>query len=718
MDIREILMKELSLKAFQVENAIALIDEGKTIPFIARYRKEATGEMSDTVLRQFDERLRYLRGLAERKEQVSRLIEEQGKLTEALLQALEKAMTLQEVEDIYQPFRQKKRTRATVAKEKGLGPLADILMEGREDAAARAEEFINEEKGVASVKEAVEGAMDIAAEVIAEDFELKKVLRELVFGEALLETSAKKDAEEKEHFQVYKMYHDYREPVQKMPPHRILAVNRGEKEEILKVKLEYPWEKLTAIAEKSYIRSPLHEALMRETIEDSLKRLMLPSLERELRSVISEKAEERAIQVFGENIGNLLMQSPISGKCVLGWDPAYRTGCKIAVVDETGKVLDTTTVYPTAPQNKVAETKKQILALIEKHGVDIIAIGNGTASRESEAIVSEIVKEAQRKVSFVIVSEAGASVYSASEVGEEEFPDLNVSLRGAVSIARRIQDPMSELVKIDPKSIGVGQYQHDVNQKRLSEVLGGVVEDSVNKVGVDLNTASPSILQYVAGVNKTIAKNIIAYRNEHGKFTSRKQILKVSRLGPAAYEQCAGFLRIKDSKEFLDGTGVHPESYGSTHLLIERLGLTPREIIGSRGKCFEEKVKSLPLKEVAEELGIGLPTLKDIIRELSKPGRDIREENSMAPVLRSDILKIEDLQPDMVLKGTVRNVVDFGAFVDIGIKNDGLVHISQLADRYVKNPMEVVSVGDIVDVRVIGVDLERGKVSLSMKKKA
>lgn len=715
MDIQATLMQEFQLKPFQVENAVALIDEGKTIPFIARYRKEATGEMSDVVLRQFDERLKYLRNLAERKDQVSRLIEEQGKLTDALTKAIEKATTLQEIEDIYQPFKQKKRTRATVAKEKGLEPLAQILAEGKEDILLHAAKYIDAEKEVATVEDAVQGAMDILAEVIADDFELKKQLREVVFDEALLETSPKKGAEEKEDFLVYKMYHEYAEKAAKMPPHRVLAVNRGEKDDILKVKLEYPWEKLQNLSEKRYLRSAAHEGIIRKVIEDSLKRLILPSLERELRSSITEKAEERAIQVFGENIGNLLMQSPIIGKCVLGWDPAYRTGCKIAVVDETGKVLDTTTVYPTAPQHKVEATKKEILSLIAKHHIDIISIGNGTASRESEMIVSEIVKEAPTKVSFIIVSEAGASVYSASEVGEEEFPDMNVSLRGAVSIARRLQDPMSELVKIDPKSIGVGQYQHDVNQKRLSEVLTGVVEDSVNKVGVDLNTASQSILQYVAGINKTIAKNIITYRNENGKFTKRKQILKVPRLGPAAYEQCAGFLRIKDSGEFLDGTGVHPESYESTYHLIELLGMTPQEIVESKGKIFEEKTKNVNLRELSETLDIGVPTLRDIIKELSKPGRDIREESSMTPILRSDILKIEDLKPDMVLKGTVRNVVDFGAFVDIGIKNDGLVHISQLSDRYVKNPMDVVSVGDIVEVRVIGIDLERGKVSLSMK---
>lgn len=716
MDILKLLQDEFSLKSFQVENTIALIDEGKTIPFIARYRKEQTGEMTDTVLRQFDERLKYLRNLSERKEQVERIIDEQGKLTDLIIKSLEKAVSLQEVEDIYQPFKQKKRTRATVAREKGLEGLCNILMDGIEPLDLKAPEYVDIEKGVETVEDAISGAMDIAAEIIADDFDLKKILRDIVFRESILETSAKKGSEEKEDFLTYKMYHDYREVCHKMPAHRVLAVNRGEKEDILKVKMEHSMDRILSVSAKKYIKNEIHKSHMNLVIEDSLKRLLMPSLERELRSSMTEKAEERAIQVFGENLGNLLMQSPITGKTVLGWDPAYRTGCKIAVVDDTGKVVATTTVYPTAPQHKVEETKKTILSLIDKHEVDIIAIGNGTASRESETIVSEIVKEASRNVSFIIISEAGASVYSASELGEEELPDLNVSIRGAVSIGRRLQDPLSELVKIDPKSIGVGQYQHDVNQKRLAEVLTGVVEDSVNKVGVDLNTASFAILQYVAGINKTIAKNIIKYRDENGKFKSRKEILKVPRLGPAAYEQCAGFLRIKESKEFLDSTGVHPESYKSTYMLLDILDIKVEDIKESKGKVISQKTEGIYLKEISKKIDIGLPTLRDIIKELVKPGRDIRDEGGLAPILRSDILKIEDLSEGMVLKGTVRNVVDFGAFVDIGIKNDGLVHISQLSDKFVKNPMEVVSVGDIVEVRVIDIDLGRGKVSLSMKK--
>ena len=716
MDIVKILQQEFNLKPFQVDNTLALIDEGKTIPFIARYRKEQTGEMTDTVLRQFDERLKYLKNLIERKEQVERIIEEQGKLTAEIQNSLGIAATLQEVEDIYAPFKQKKRTRATVAREKGLEPLSEILMLGEKDVHKEALNFIDEEKGVSNIDEAIAGAMDIVAETIADDFELKKTLRAIVFKEAVIETSTKKGSEEKETFLVYKMYHEYSELCAKMPAHRVLAVNRGEKEDVLKVKLNYPLEKITAIAEKAYIKSDVHKTVMIDTIKDSLNRLMLPSLERELKSNITDMAEERAITVFGENLRNLLMQSPLYSKTVLGWDPAFRTGCKIAVVDETGKVLDYTTVYPTVPLNKVEETKKEILKLIEKHNIDIFAIGNGTASRESEVIVADIVKQSPRKVSFIIVSEAGASVYSASALGEEELPDLNVSIRGAVSIARRLQDPLSELVKIDPEHIGVGQYQHDVNQKRLTEVLTGVVEDSVNRVGVDLNTASHAILQNVAGINKTIAKNIIKYRDENGKFSSRKQLLKVARLGPAAYEQCAGFLRVKESDEILDRTSVHPESYKAAYALLNKLDISKNDAEYPEKTEFASKIESINLKAIADELEIGLPTLKDIAKELSKPGRDIRDEGAMAPILRSDILKLEDLEIGMILQGTVRNVVDFGAFVDIGIKNDGLVHISQLSDKYIKNPMDVVAIGDVVEVRVIDIDRQRGKVSLSMKK--
>ena len=715
MNIADILAKELDLKLYQVENTLKLIEEGKTIPFIARYRKEQTGEMSDTVLRQFDERLKYLINLNDRKQQVHKIITEQEKLSPEIASALEKAATLQEVEDIYAPFKQKKRTRATVAREKGLEELSQILMSASGDVKDAAKDYIDEEKGVLSEQDALEGAMDIAAEIIGDDFELKKMLRDIVFRSAMIETSAKKGSETHEDFDTYRMYHEYTELFAKMPPHRILAVNRGEKKDILKIKLVYPMDRILNICSSKYIKNEKNREYMQLAAEDSLKRLILPSLERELRSTMTETAEERAISVFSENLRNLLMQSPLHGKNVIGWDPAYRTGCKIAVVNDSSKVLETVTVYPFAPQNQQEQTKRKILELCDKYDIDIISIGNGTASRESEALAAEIIKEADRKLAFVIVNEAGASVYSASELGEREFPDMNVSLRGAVSIARRLQDPMSELVKIDPKHIGVGQYQHDVNQKRLTQVLLGVVEDSVNTVGVDLNTASPAILEYVAGINKTIANNIIAYRDENGKLTSKKQLLKVPRLGPAAFEQCAGFLRIKKSKEPLDNTGVHPESYKAAYSLLGMLDIKAEDLGKPEASKKLSEILSSGVKETAENLGIGIPTLKDIIKELSKPGRDIRDEQSMAPQLRSDILKIDDLTEEMVLKGTVRNVVDFGAFVDIGLKNDGLVHISELADKYVKNPMDIVAVGDIVDVRVIKIDRQRGKVSLSMK---
>lgn len=712
MDIQKILMQEFSLKSGQVDNIMTLISEGKTIPFIARYRKEATGGASDTLLRDFDERLKYLTSLSERKSSVINLIEEQGKMTENIRLSLENAMTLQEVEDIYAPFKQKKRTRASVAKEKGLEPLSQILLEGIEKIEDRADEFINEELEVNSKKDAIAGAMDIVAEIIADDFELKKQLRKLLFDTAVIMTSAKKGAEEKEDFSVYKMYMEFSEISSKMPSYRILAINRGEKDDILKVKIDYDFEKFLETAQKSYIKSEIHEDIMTDTITDSLKRLMLPSLERELRSEMTSRAEEKAIAVFGENLSALLMQSPLKNKVVLGWDPAYRTGCKIAVVDETGKVLDTTTVYPTMPQNKVEETSKEITSLINKYKVNIISIGNGTASRESEQIVADIVK-GMDNVYYTIVSEAGASVYSASKLGEEELKDMNVSLRGAVSIARRIQDPMSELVKIEPKSIGVGQYQHDVNQKRLSEVLSNVVEDNVNKVGVDLNTASYSILEYISGITPSIAKNIVKYRDTSGKFKNRDELLKVSRLGQSCFEQCAGFLRVKESDNLLDNTGIHPEAYEKTYKLLEILDVD----IQSENfiKNFTEKIDKFSQKDLANKLEIGIPTLIDIIKELKKPGLDIRDEKNISPVLRSDVLKLEDLSEGMILKGTVRNVLEFGAFVDIGVKNDGLVHISQLSDKYIKNPMDVVSIGDVVNVKVIGIDYDRKKVSLSMK---
>lgn len=712
MDIQKILMQEFSLKSGQVDNIMTLISEGKTIPFIARYRKEATGGASDTLLRDFDERLKYLTSLSERKSSVINLIEEQGKMTENIRLSLENAMTLQEVEDIYAPFKQKKRTRASVAKEKGLELLSQILLEGIEKIEDRADEFINEELEVNSKKDAIAGAMDIVAEIIADDFELKKQLRKLLFDTAVIMTSAKKGAEEKEDFSVYKMYMEFSEISSKMPSYRILAINRGEKDDILKVKIDYDFEKFLETAQKSYIKSEIHEDIMTDTITDSLKRLMLPSLERELRSEMTSRAEEKAIAVFGENLSALLMQSPLKNKVVLGWDPAYRTGCKIAVIDETGKVLDTTTVYPTMPQNKVEETSKEITSLINKYKVNIISIGNGTASRESEQIVADIVK-GMDNVYYTIVSEAGASVYSASKLGEEELKDMNVSLRGAVSIARRIQDPMSELVKIEPKSIGVGQYQHDVNQKRLSEVLSNVVEDNVNKVGVDLNTASYSILEYISGITPSIAKNIVKYRDTSGKFKNRDELLKVSRLGQSCFEQCAGFLRVKESDNLLDNTGIHPEAYEKTYKLLEILDVD----IQSENfiKNFTEKIDKFSQKDLADKLEIGMPTLIDIIKELKKPGLDIRDEKNISPVLRSDVLKLEDLSEGMILKGTVRNVLEFGAFVDIGVKNDGLVHISQLSDKYIKNPMDVVSIGDVVNVKVIGIDYDRKKVSLSMK---
>lgn len=714
MNINRMLKDEFKLKMEQVENAIALIDEGKTIPFIARYRKEQTGEMSDEVLRDFFERLKYLRNLSDRKVSILNSITEQEKLTKEIEEAVEKAMTMVELEDIYEPYKKKRKTRASVAIEKGLEPLANIIMLGQENALKRAVEFINKENGVNSEEEALAGAYDIIAQLIAEDFELKKVIRDIVNNESVIETSLKKDAEQKEEATTYSMYYEFSELAKTIPPHRVLAIDRGEKTDILKVKINHNTEKIYSLISNKYINSKMHEEHMEKIIDDSMKRLLLPSLERELRSELSETAGERAISVFGQNLSKLLMQSPVQGRTVLGWDPAYRTGCKIAVVDETGKLLDACTVYPTKPQGKVEETKKTILGLIDKYKVDIIAIGNGTASRESEQIVVDIIKDAKRQVKYLIVSEAGASVYSASKLGTEEFPDLNVSLRGAISIARRVIDPLAELVKIDPEHIGVGQYQHDVNQTRLKESLSSVVEASVNNVGVDLNTASVSLLSHVSGVSASIAKNIIEYRESVGKFKSRKELLKVKRLGNSAFEQCAGFLRIKESDEVLDNTAVHPESYEKAKALMKELKID-EDAIANNAKEVISKLDEINHKEMAEKLEIGIPTLKDIISELKKPGRDIRE-NLSPVILKSDILDIDDLSIGTKLQGTVRNVVDFGAFVDIGLKNDGLVHISELSDRYVKDPMTVVSVGDIVDVTVIGIDRERNKVKLSMKK--
>ena len=715
MNINNILREEFNLKIQQVENAIALIDDGKTIPFIARYRKEQTGEMSDELLRDFFERLKYLRNLSDRKESITNSIDEQGKLTKELEDAIEKAMTMVELEDIYEPYKKKRKTRASVAIEKGLEPLANIIMLGKEPAESYAKNFVSEDKGVLSEEEAIAGAYDIIAQMIAEDFELKKGIRDIVNNESVIETSLKKDADQKEEAIIYSMYYEFSELAKTIPPHRVLAIDRGEKTEILKVKINHNVDKIETIVRNKYINSKIHESHMEKIIEDSMKRLMLPSLERELRSELTEKAGERAISVFGQNLSKLLMQSPVHGRTVLGWDPAYRTVCKIAIVDETGKLLDTFTVYPTKPQGKVEETRKMILDSIKKFNVDIIAIGNGTASRESEQIVVDIIKGAPRDVKYLIVSEAGASVYSASKLGTEEFPELNVSLRGAISIARRVIDPLAELVKIDPEHIGVGQYQHDVNQARLKESLNSVVEASVNSVGVDLNTASVALLSHVSGISASIAKNIIEYRESVGKFSSRKELLKVKRLGNSAFEQCAGFLRIKESKEVLDNTAVHPESYEKAKALMAELEIDEKDI-SNNSKDIVEKLEKVSSKEMATKLEIGIPTLRDIISELKKPGRDIRE-NLNPVILKSDILDIDDLSIGTKLQGTVRNVVDFGAFVDIGLKNDGLVHISELSDRYVKDPMTVVSVGDIVDVTVIGIDRERNKVKLSMKNK-
>lgn len=713
MRIEQRLAKEFSLRLTQVEGAISLIDEGKTIPFIARYRKEVTGEMSDEVLREFHDRLRYLRNLEDKKEQVANSILEQGKMTEQIKEALEKAQTLVEVEDIYEPYKKKKRTRATIAMEKGLGDLALLIRLGREEVVLKAQDFLSEEKEVHTVEEAIQGALDILAQEIAEDFELKKEVRGLVHESSVLETSPKKDAEEKEDYLTYKMYFEYSQKAKEIPPHRILAINRGEKEDILKVKWSHPDERITALVHKRIPMTEFNRSYLEETCDDALKRLMLPSLEREYRTQMTEQAQERAIEVFGKNLRDLLLQGVLPDVTILGWDPAYRTGCKIAVIDKTGKVLATDTVYPTKPQNKVEETKRKIHALIDKYKVDVIAIGNGTASRESEEIVAQIIAEEKRDVRYIVVNEAGASVYSASKLGTEEFPDMNVSLRGAVSIARRLADPLAELVKISPEHIGVGQYQHDVNQTRLSEVLKGVVEGAVNTVGIDLNTASASLLTYVSGITPSVAKNIIAYREENGSFTRRKQLLKVKRLGESAYEQCAGFLRIKGGEEILDDTLVHPESYQKTYELLKTLEISP-DTLSENNREVSSKMEEVDLREMAGRLDLGLPTLRDIVSELKKPGRDIRERRN--PVdFSKHIMSLEDLEIGMELKGTVRNVLDFGAFVDIGLKHDGLVHISELSDSYVKNPMDVVKIGDIVSVRVIKIDTERQKVGLSMK---
>lgn len=712
MNINDILKKEFNLRDEQINNTIKLIDEGNTIPFIARYRKEMTGEMSDVTLRAFYDKLIYLRNLQSRKDDVIRIIEEQGKLTSEIKVSIEKANTLQEVEDIYAPYKQKKRTRATIAKERGLEQLAlDILNKNISNIDEEASKYINPEKEVNSVEDAIKGANDIIAEIVSDDAKIRKYIRELALREGVIVT--KNSNEEKS---VYDMYYDYSESVKTIAPHRVLAINRGEKEDFLKVKVEINSEKVINYIINEYVndKNLKNKEVIVSAIEDSYKRLIFPSIEREIRNTLTENAQERAISVFGKNVKSLLLQAPVKDKVVMGFDPAFRTGCKIAVVDKNGKLLDTTTVYPTEPQNKVEESKKELKALIEKYNIDIIAIGNGTASRESEKFVSDMIKEIDREVQYIIVSEAGASVYSASELANEEHPDINVSLRGAISIARRLQDPLAELVKIDPKSIGVGQYQHDLNQKKLEGVLDGVVEDSVNSVGVDLNTASYSLLEHIAGISKTIAKNIVAYREENGDFTSRAQIKKVKRLGPQAFTQCAGFMRIEGAKNPLDNTGVHPESYDICKNMLDMLGYSLSDVENKNISDIDSKVEAIGIKELSDKLQVGEVTLKDIIAEIKKPGRDPREEG-IKPILRTDVLKIEDITEGMILKGTVRNVVDFGAFVDIGIKNDGLVHKSEMSKGFVKDPMTVVTVGDIVDVKVIGVDMNKKRVALSMK---
>ena len=717
--------EELNVKNTQVENAVKLIDEGNTIPFIARYRKEVTGGLSDEILRSLFERLNYLRNLETRKQEVIKSIDEQGKLTDELTIAIASAETLAEVEDLYRPFKQKKKTRATVAKAKGLEPLAKIIYEQKEtkDISEIAKDFINidklseedkknKDKVVASAEDAIQGALDIIAEDISDNAKYRKYIKKVCYHEGTIVTKATKPDEKSN----YEMYYDFSEQVSKLPSHRILAINRGEKEEFLKVSLLKPEAKILYYMQKDIIvgKTQFTDMLI-STISDAYTRLIEPSIEREIRSDLTEKAEEKAIKVFGKNAKQLLLASPIKGKTVMGFDPAYRTGCKIAVIDETGKVLDIATVYPTEPQNDVEGAKKVLLDLINKDHVDMIAIGNGTASRESEMFVADLIKEVKHDICYAIVSEAGASVYSASKLATEEYPDINVSIRGAISIARRLQDPLAELVKIDPKAIGVGQYQHDVNQKKLSESLTGVVEDSVNKVGVDVNTATPSLLSYVSGINNTIAKNIVKYRDENGKLKERKELLKVPKLGKVAYEQCAGFIRIPDGINPLENTAVHPENYEQTEKLLSKLGFNKNDLKNrEKLNSLKEKLATVNVSQLSKELNIGEMTLTDIIEELSKPGRDPREDMPK-PVLRNDVLKFEDLTIGMVLTGTVRNVIDFGAFVDIGVKYDGLVHLSEMSEKYIKSPSEVVSVGDVIKVKVIKIDPEKKKVGLSMK---
>ena len=709
MNINHIIANELSVKLWQVDAAIKLIDEGNTIPFIARYRKPVTGELNDEQLRTLDERLKYLRNLEEKKKTVVDSITEQGKMTDEIMSKIAMAETIVAVDDIYRPYRPKRKTRATEAKAKGLEPLADIFLkqEKNKNPEEEAKAFVNEEKGVANAAEAIQGAKDIIAEMVSDNDEFRKAIRNIVVKHGLI-VSNTKNPEEKT---PYENYYDYSEGVNKIPGHRILAINRGEKEKVLNVKIEMPEENIIASLDKVIIKGESQfKPLLKEAIEDGFKRLIKPAIEREIRSQLTEKAEDGAITVFGQNLKQLLMQPPIAGRNVLGWDPAFRTGCKLAVVDNTGKVLYTTVIFPTAPQNKVAESKKIVLDIIKKYNVSLISLGNGTASRESEAVIVDIIKECPTKVEYIIVNEAGASVYSASKLATEEFPNFDVGQRSATSMARRLQDPLAELVKIEPKAIGVGQYQHDMNQKKLGEALNGVVEDCVNKVGVDLNTASASLLEYISGISKAIAKNIVAYREENGRFTDRRELLKVAKLGPKAFEQCAGFMRIQGGKNPLDATSVHPESYEAVEKLFAKQGFTKEQYFGDGPTAIYIK----DYKKLAEELGIGEITLHDIIKELGRPGRDPREDMPK-PILRSDVLDMKDLKEGMILKGTVRNVIDFGAFVDIGVHQDGLVHISRISDKYIKHPLEAVSVGDVVDVKVISVDLNKKRIGLSMR---
>ena len=711
MDIILALTKELNVEKWQIEAAVKLIDEGNTIPFISRYRKEVTGALNDEVLRNLNDRLTYLRNLEEKKTQVLSSIEEQGKLTEELKKQILEAQTLVVVEDLYRPYRPKRRTRATIAKEKGLEPLANIILLQMTDKSLEeeAKAFVSEEKEVTTVEVAISGAKDIVAESISDKADYRSEIRERTFRKGMLVSTAKKPEETS----VYEKYYEYEERVEKMPGHRVLAINRGEKEKFLGVKIEAPTEEILGYLQREIItrKNPNTQDVLKEAIEDSYNRLIAPAIEREIRNSMTEKAEDESIKVFKKNLQQLLMQPPIVGKVVLGWDPAFRTGCKLAVVDETGKVLDTVVIYPTAPTTpaKIASAKETLKKLIKKYNVSLISLGNGTASRESEQIIVELLKEIPEKVQYVITNEAGASVYSASKLATEEFPNFDVGQRSAASIARRLQDPLAELVKIDPKSIGVGQYQHDMNQKKLGEALSGVVEDCVNKVGIDLNTASVSLLEYISGISKAIAKNIVAYREENGRFESRKELLKVPKLGPKAFEQCAGFLRITGGSNPLDATSVHPESYEVAEKFLENMGTTAEDIFKGHGAFYVKDYRKM-----AESLGTGEMTLRDIVKELGKPGRDPREEMPK-PVLRTDVLDMKDLKEGMILKGTVRNVIDFGAFVDIGVHQDGLVHISQMTDRYIKHPLEAVSVGDIVEVKVLSVDEKKKRISLTMK---